>query len=406
MKVSAGFKNFVRTIREISLGTILAFISVVIGILAILPKITDPRSLLLLILGTIIIILLYALLFILRKSFQYRFEKLDTNFEHHKNRLDALNHIIIDYFGYALQQNKYFKRSHHFVEEKIRLAHSLVEQLLPTIIKKIEEDHPPIKTIKIILDSGTTITPIFPCLIRNGVPADSKYSIELYTNNLAGIDEIHRFPPNEERKLSEDNFNLIGGQPLNQYRATTGDFTNEILKDLISKNDGVGQKAISVGIVTSNWFLTGRSHDEIQICARGRGHLEFKEILVNNCDYIILVAPLGKVLPVKDIDTFNSILKIDPEDKDNTYKGFTVPRDKRNQTYLHTSFRKSHSLSPLHRISDRLKDVKVEKTSENYIFSKACPLFDPKDDRDQAIRLDLPHDYIENNFKRIYGYDM
>ncbi len=377
-----------------TLGVFLGFISVIIGILTILPKITDFNSLLLVISGASIFFLIYAYVFEFKKSFR---------------RLEAWDHIITEYFGYAWQQNKYFKRSHHFIEEKSDLANSVVKELLPCVIQRIDQEHGQAnKTIRIILDSGTTITPIFPCLVRYGVSgkANDSHNFVFYTNNLAGIDEIHRIPPRKKDKFSETDFNLIGGQPLNQYRATTGGFTEGILKDLFDEQDKSKGKIISIGIITSNWFLCHRSLDKLHICARGRGHLAFKKILVDCCDYIIFVTPLGKLLPMDSIDTFNSVLKNEHKDSDSSYREFVIPLEKRDKCYLHTSFRKPYSPSPLRHVSDRLKDIKIENSSENYIFSGFCPAFDPKEDQYQARRMDLPHDYIQTNFKKIYGYEI
>ncbi len=394
MQVSKGLKKVFRKFRGMSLGLFLTFVSVVIGFLTILPKITDFNSIMLVISGVIIFFLIYAFVFEFRKSFR---------------RLEAWIHIITEYFGYVRQQNKYFKRSHHFIEEKSDLANSLVRELLPCIIQRIDREHGQAnKTIRIILDSGTTITPIFPCLIRYGISgkANDSHNFVFYTNNLAGIDEIHRTPPLKKNKLSETDFNLIGGQPLNQQRATTGDFTEGILKDLFDEQDKSKGKIISIGIITSNWFLCHRSLDKLHICDRGRGHMPFKKILVDHCDYIILVTPLGKLLPMNGIDTLNSVLKNEHKDSDSLYREFEIPLEKRNQSYLHTSFRKSYSPSPLIRVSDRLKDIKIEDNGKNYIFSEACPVFDPKVDKYQARRMDLPHDYIQTNFKKIYGYEI
>jgi hypothetical protein len=63
-----------------------------------------------------------------------------------------------------------------------------------------------------------------------------KHKIEVifYTNNLAGIDEIHKINPSLIR-INERSFNLIGGQPLNVYRATTGESSIDFLKTIWSK---------------------------------------------------------------------------------------------------------------------------------------------------------------------------
>ena len=425
MKLSELSKKTISEFREISTLKVLGFISSLITIIVAPQKLTDPLSLTIFWVGVIFVIVLYFYLFrlrnLLKKKFddvnskyeqnqdslrgilQSRFDTLDSNFEHNQERLKALDHIIEDYFGYAWRENKYFRRSHDFTEEKKMLANSLVRNLLPDILAAIEKEHSQSgKKVRFILDSGTTITPVFPCLVRHGFPGVKANKIDFYTNNLAGIDEIHRIPEDEESKFSERNFNLIGGRPLNQYRATTGDFTQDILADLFKEQEESEGKIISIGIITANWFLAGISMDRLSICGKGEGHLEFKQSLVDHCHYIVLLTPLGKLLPIDKIENLNEILNKD-------YKAFEIPEEKRNQTYLHTTFRDPiSSPSPLLRISERLNFVRGKNNNKNYIFSEYCSFLEDQNNlnRAQATRMDLPHDYIKKNFYQIYGYEL
>lgn len=395
MKYPRRIKDFLKNFQGISTVFFLTYISVLFGFFSLIPKITDINSFLSIFIVISIAFILLAFGIEFKKSF---------------NRLGAWDYIITEYFGYAWKKNKYFQRSRHFVEEKSELADTLVTELFPWLIQKIHDTYgSSIETIRIILDSGSTITPIFSFLVRYGTsaPAGCRYGFEFYTNNLAGIDEIHRIPTHKKDRFSETDFNLIGGQPLNQYRATTGNFSNRILKELLAKKKDGEEKILNIGIMTSNWLLCQRALDKIMICARGRGHLEFKEILVENCDYLILVAPLGKVLPMENVELFNSTLKIDPKDEENRYKGFEIPVSMKHHTFLHTSYRRGKSSSsPLKFVSARLKDINVHGGSKNFQLSPVCPKFDRRQNQDEAIRMDLPHEYIHANFKDIYGYEI
>jgi hypothetical protein len=426
MKIASSFQNLKKELQEIPRADIFGLISIVLTIIGIglsFSKLFDTFQIILFFLGIICVIIVYAYLFrlshLLKSKFKdvnsnntrindtlkdllhSRFDTLDSNFEHYQDRLAALDHIIEDYFGYAWRENKYFNRSHDFAGEKKTLAFSLVRNLLPDIIERIENEHSQSeKNIRIILDSGTTITPVFPCLVRIGIPYSQDSQIDFYTNNLAGIDEIHRIPANEDSKFSERNFNLIGGRPLNQYRATTGMFTQDILADLFEEQKNSNGKIISIGIITANWFLAGSSMDRLCICGKGEGHLEFKQSLVDNCHYLVIMTPLGKLLPIDDIRYFNRTLGKD-------YQVFEISDKKRNQTYLHTTFRDSHSSqSPLRRISESLNFVRKKQNNKNFIFSRHCSFLEALDNINvaQAIRMDVPHDYIRNQFEQIYGY--
>ena len=334
------------------------------------------------------ILLLFAILFNLKRLF--------------KSRLEMVDRIMIDYFGFSWRENQYFKRLQHFVDEKKFLARVLVEQFLPKLVDRICADNPKVHIINIILDSGTTITPVFSHLIRLGIPTKEGVEINILTNNLAGIDEIHKIDISKKDALSERDFNLIGGQPLNNYRATTGDFTHKILEDLWKQQRDSGGKIVSLGIITANWFLAGRGLDRIQICARGAGHFAYKVSIIKNCEQIVLVGPLGKILPFDHVDELNALTSAEK-----SYDASPLPEAKRNETYLLTSYRPKISLSPLRLMSNMLVNVCDRGNSKNFIFCPDNPTFDPKqNNRLEAIITELPHEYVRDNFKTVYGYEL
>jgi hypothetical protein len=396
------FKNFFGKFRGETVILILTITASVITILNVLPESKGTLPLLIVAFSILIILLLNALLFNLKRFFRLRFEKLDINFEEYKSRLEAVDHILIDFFGFSWRENQFFARLQHFVDEKKKLASISVQELLPELLETIYKSTTGLENINIILDSGTTITPLFPFLMKFGFPEFKSVKVNYFTNNLAGVDEIHKSESNDNFPLQERDFNLIGGSPLNKYRATTGDVTQKFLEELEKSQKESDGKTITVGIITANWLICGLGLDKLQICARGEGHYDFKEKLVSFCEYIIVLAPLGKIIPKQNVKEFNKII----DDDERSYNAFLIPEEKRNKTYLLTTFRKQHSLSPLRTLSDRLRDVYRNNYNKNFIFSDKIPQFEPKTTRSEAIVADLPHDYIREKFEEVYGYPM
>lgn len=288
----------------------------------------------------------------------------------------------------------YSGRKKHFTVEKENLSQNIVANVLPNLIKQICNDEPQITSLNVILDSGTTITPIFPLLMKNGV-GNQKIKIDFFTNNLAGIDQIHKLTP-EKYSFSERNFYLLGGRPLNTYRATTG-LSSENIKEAIGKKETNKEEVVTIGILTANWFVIDTNYERISLCARGEGHFEFKQNIMNSCDYLLLIAPLGKILPT-DIDTLNQYIK--PEEE--KYESLEIPESMKKKTFLITTLRPENSSSPISIVTFHLKKVAKRKISKNYLLYKECTVFEPQGDKYEVVVTELPHQYIRDNFKELY----
>lgn len=409
-------KKFFGSFRGESVIVSFTLIASIITILNFFPKLDDPLSRVVVAFSSVIILLLYALLFNLKRFYRERFKSIENmfkqyqtifeieqeNFKKSQQRIEKSDKIMIDLFGFSWRENQYFSRLQHFVDEKKLLSGILVKKLLPDIVDKICDQNSKIKNIKIILDSGTTITPVFPHLIRTGVPTEKSVKFSFYTNNLAGIDEIHKLDKSEKTTLSERDFNLIGGRPLSKYRATTGNITQDFLKSLFLEQQNSKGETIIIGIITANWIIGGTGLQEMQICARGEGHFDFKVMLIENCLYVIVVAPLGKILPLAKVDELNGFIS----KYEQKYQAYKIPENLKNTTYLLTSFRDICSVSPLNRMSDSFKNVFRRGDNKNFRFYSDTPEFDPKNNIQESILIDLPHKYIRENFRDIYGYPL
>lgn len=127
--------------------------------------------------------------------------------------------------------------------------------------------------------------------------------------------------------------------------------------------------------------------------------MDFKRELVNHSHYVFVVAPLTKIIKFDDVDKLNNIVPYE-----NLYDKFTIPIEKKESTFLLTSYRTSKSLSPLSMLSIRLKCVEKAKGNKNFTFCKDNPMYTPKGDKMTVRNVELPHSYIEDNFENMYGY--
>ena len=344
----------------------------------------------------IVIIFLFLLnLFNIRKLFNKRFKEI--------------NRRIFDEFCLFASEDKYFKRLNHWPVEKKKIAKFCARKVLPDIINNVFKENPKLERLNIILDSGTTITPIFKYIIDyDYLYKDHKDNLVIYTNNLSGISEIYKHDLLEDSLFSDSDFNLLGGQPLNKYRATTGPQTLESvwrIKKMQNKKNGdkpveSGYKELTIGIITANWFLINSDYSTISLCASGRGHYEFKKELIDNCDHIILISPLGKLLPLNDVTFLNNLVSIDPKDH---YNSILISNKNKNKTHLVTTYRPARSLSPLLSHSNNLES---NKTTYNYLKWEGNKPFKPIGKKTEVENTELPHGYIREKFEKVFHYNL
>ena len=93
-------------------------------------------------------------------------------------------------------ESQYDRRRRHFRNEKEVLASLVVRHALPSVIDDLREGSPD-ADIYVLLDSGSTITPIFPRLVRGGLQPDHRGVIRIFTNNAAGYAELNQIPADE-----------------------------------------------------------------------------------------------------------------------------------------------------------------------------------------------------------------
>ena len=236
------------------------------------------------------------------------------------------------------------ERLNHFRVEK----DYLVNQFLPWLIRRCKYYIKNKKHVYLLIDSGTTLYTLFKWIGNEAVSCREENDdwinhIEIVTNNLQGMEslmECGRVNPNNRFSPLAIKSQLLPGVPLVIYSAVTGKETEEAIRRLRKRKDD--EKAIDVinndfvfiGLVTGNWI---RIRSTITRCpiplARGEGHKEFKEILMNNCDEVYVISPLGKVFKKASLDTINLSLGFNSDNIDlakQPYKEVLIDEKKSN----------------------------------------------------------------------------
>lgn len=225
----------------------------------------------------------------------------------------------VDWLARALQKTDFApysdslfgERSGHYQKEKIYLCNMFFEALKQRI-SKLED----VSVVRIIIDSGTTLFPIFDKLRTLDEERIGEKKIDIVTNNIPGFMKLidsHRI--NQKSGIT---FSIVAGAPLSEYAAITGDAAVTSLRFICEKKSvhNKGESVYTIGIITGNWI---RIRNTSPVCpiplARGSGHLEFKEEIMRSSDEVYVVGPLGKIFQA-GVGDFNNIYK--PE-KDQPY---------------------------------------------------------------------------------------
>lgn len=209
-------------------------------------------------------------------------------------------------------QSVFADRLGHFREEKEHLAANFIPQLL-TRCKAFAESG---KQVYLLIDSGTTLYELFEVIGRESVRFYENRDewigqLRIVTNNLPGIDALTETgrvnPQSRYSSLAIEECHLLPGKLLPIYSAVTGEKTNEALKRLREETDQ--NKAVFIGLVAGNWIRLRRTDPVCPVpLARGIGHLDFKQALINNSDEIYVITPLGKIFIGVSLDDINTAL--------------------------------------------------------------------------------------------------
>jgi hypothetical protein len=317
------------------------------------------------------------------------------------SRFKSIEQLLFNVFGVFSATNQFFKRRGHWASEKQQLAQIFVNRWLPDVLEWIPNSSE-LKRINLILDSGTTITPIFQRLMASGILM-TQQKMMVYTNNLAGIEEIHRMEDVQFREQKEDRIRLLTGKPLWKYRATIGADTLQALNKLFADERVANGRVFNIGVVTSNWILGGPSLNKLMLCARGAEHLEFKKAVVQGCDLIVVIAPLGKILRLGegDLKKLNDWIS-NSDDRSRYENPFVLPSDKKKFCHLLTTLRSRDDDSPLVASSNRLKQIQEKDEADNFTVSNLCNYHELQQRGRDLLKVELPHEYIREHREDAY----
>lgn len=292
----------------------------------------------------------------------------------------------------GLSPLSYSYREEHFREEKRLLCEELVRKHLPHLISELCRLGAETCGVDIVVDSGTTLTPMFTCLKVYGLLGVKKEVVEethIYTNSMSGIEVFSDRALSPASAFPEERIHLLGGSPLHKYRATTGVDTLQALCSLRDAATSRGRQVI--GIVTGNWILGGPTLSKIEIAANGRGHPDFKRCLVKISDVVLVVAPLGKFLRLQSTSELNALLENEPmhQGDEHRYQGIEVGTGSRDKVRLLTTNRPQGAYLGSHA-------QLIQKAGSNYI---ALPrhLMNPRGEKDQQKRIEVPHAYLRDH---------
>jgi len=237
-----------------------------------------------------------------------------------------------------------------------------------------------------------------------GIPINK---VHFYTNSISGINEFN--VSDVDSQIPEDNLFLLGGNPLATYRATTGDFTvDELdrLSDYARKNS-----VIILSILTANWVTVGPGYNDLNLCAKGKGHLHFKEKAQEISHTTIVVAPLGKILADEKTHNINQIMKsCDMEE----YESTPVENSMRKmpdgnkmvkKAILLTTFR-NHRSSPLMEHSAELYQAHKNSPPDKiptYDLADVHPVpeYEPSGSTPEQEEIEMPHKYIREERRKL-----
>ena len=190
------------------------------------------------------------------------------------------------------------QRYRHFFDEKRAIAEAFMEDL----DRLVDDSHRTQRRIRLVLDSGTTVFPIFRMLMARKNETKWTDRIEIITNNIPGV-----FVTLEEgRRTQEDSYSglayrvrVVGGEPapafwalLPPYDSEKGTTAPEVTR-IMAGADGCGLPSTVVAVTTGSYVhADGRA-----LFVRNRQHYGFKQAMIKCANVIYCLCPLGKMVP-------------------------------------------------------------------------------------------------------------
>lgn len=205
---------------------------------------------------------------------------------------------------YPFNDNNLFGvRYNHFLHEKNAISKKFIDDLEEKL-QYFKKRNKKKWKVRLILDSGTTIFPVFSRIIEKKNDPLWSEKVEIVTNNIPGLFSIFKDGRASDDPYSELSFNLkvVGGQPIPAYWAVLPNDPIRELEKMFSESSSKS-KYINIGVVTGNYLnINGSS-----LYVRNRLHYSFKKAIIDKSQILYCLAPLGKLIP-KPLIVLNDLL--------------------------------------------------------------------------------------------------
>jgi hypothetical protein len=290
-------------------------------------------------------------------------------------------------------QTLFAERWGHFRKEKEFIANNFIHLLLRRLRMLASEK----SKIYLIIDSGTTLYPLFKKLGQETVNCylnkeEWIKKVSVITNNLPGVDSLMkhgRIQPNNRYSELAIDCRILPGVPLPVYSAVTGEETTDALNNYKTK---CVNNCYFMGLITGNWIRVRRSEPPCPVpLARGTGHKEFKQAIINACDELYVVSPLGKLFVGPGPEELNEILNFDVQFKNpdwQPYNEVDINDEKAKTVSLITTSREKNRV--LSYLSERLK----ERLRFNENILQECLITDMGNNIGVSNHIILPFDEL------------
>jgi hypothetical protein len=316
------------------------------------------------------------------------------------------------------------KRIGHFSLEKQECGRHFARWLLCRIIGLLSQN----RKVFLVCDSGTTVFWFLKALgelineyFKKSDPLPihpEKLSLlTLVTNNIPGAEAFvayasqHPLPVPSKRVLISDliECRLLAGLLLPEYVALTGADTDSDLEAVYTRisTQRLKPAPVFIGVATGNWLnivpFEGKALP--QLLARGRGHGPFKKKLLQVCDEVFVIAPLGKIF-LKSVDELNNKLRYSDSAAESQLRSYEVvgmPEGKATAIKLVSTYRdkissvmRNHSQDVREAIGKFAADPERQQQQTSLPIEQVEHLlfkFDDFSDKspEAQIEIELPH---------------
>jgi len=209
---------------------------------------------------------------------------------------DAVESIVLHKLG--SYTSIYDERIEHYKEEKLALAEKAADLIEARVAALSQAGH---RKIRIFLDSGTTIAPLFNEFGSRATKEGSSSwlsresgKVEIITNNIRGLQNLLRFRAagSEHDRYAEIPFDctVLPGSVLAVYQAIADARTILAVLYLARETD-----TYNISVVTGNYILYS-GDGMLMPVARAGFHPEMKSVLYTVSDEVLVLAPLGKIV--------------------------------------------------------------------------------------------------------------